>query len=152
MRFVEGCLACRTNKGIVKPPGGPILEGKYWRLEHTLLPTVPGWLILKSRSHVISLAQMPRNAMVELADMLYLAEAAIVEVVRPERVYVVRFGDVVEHFHFHLLPRRADMAMPGANGAEIFSAVARTPAWHGTADEVDRACSAIRAVIAERAE
>jgi|GEM_PF-4924933 len=146
--FDENCLACKTNAGIVKPPGGAILMTDSWRLEHALLPAVAGRLILKASSH--REGDSTRSMSLEGADIRWLAICAIKAVVRPVRVYEASFCEDVAHAHYHLLPRMEYMSSVGGGdgaGIRIFEAMNRRSDWHASSETIEETVEAIRAHI-----
>ena len=107
---VQGCSACAEVAGRVSAPGGVILDNGVWFLSHhTGRYTDPGELILKTRRHCESLAELTPEEAAALGPFLNAAVLALEKVVVVERVYAVSFNERLRHVHFLLLPRTADM-------------------------------------------
>ncbi|HJR16823.1 MAG TPA: hypothetical protein VJ808_08210 [Gemmatimonadales bacterium] len=107
---VQGCSACAEVAGRVSAPGGVILDNGVWFLSHhTGRYTDPGELILKTRRHCESLAELTPEEAAALGPFLNAAVLALEKVVVVERVYAVSFNERLRHVHFLLLPRMADM-------------------------------------------
>jgi len=64
--------------------------------------------------HVARLDQLTRDEWSRLAGDLYLAEQAIVRVLRPDHINVESLGNVVPHLHWHIIPRYLDDPSWGA--------------------------------------
>lgn len=104
------CLRCAQIEGRQPTPGGVIYDDGLWHVtQHPSEYTDPGELILATRRHCESLAQLTREEAAALGPLLRAAVAVVEEVVRPERVYVAAHGERVRHVHFFLLPRTRDL-------------------------------------------
>ena len=55
--------------------------------------------------HVARLDELTADEWTRLAGDLYLAEQAIVRVLRPDHINVESLGNVVPHLHWHIIPR-----------------------------------------------
>jgi diadenosine tetraphosphate (Ap4A) HIT family hydrolase len=105
-----GCSACAELAGQITAPGGPIFDNGLWFVSHhTGAFTDPGELIVKTRRHCESLAELTREEAESLGPVLHSAVRALELVVPAERIYAVSFNERVRHLHFLLLPRTADM-------------------------------------------
>jgi diadenosine tetraphosphate (Ap4A) HIT family hydrolase len=105
-----GCAACAEVAGQVSAPGGVILDDGLWFVSHHTGPfTDPGELIVKTRRHCESLAQLTPAESKALGPILQTAVAALERAVVAERIYAVSFNERLRHVHFLLLPRTADM-------------------------------------------
>lgn len=106
----DGCSACDEIAGHTQAPGGVIYDDGLWFVSHhTGRFTDPGELILKTRRHCESLAELTEAEANALGRILKEAVAALDVVVVAERIYAVSFNERVRHLHFLLLPRTADM-------------------------------------------
>lgn len=104
------CSACAEIAGEITAPGGVILDDGLWFVSHHTGPfTDPGELIVKTRRHCESLAELTRAEAGALGPVLWTAVQALERVVTAERIYAVSFNERVRHVHFLLLPRTADM-------------------------------------------
>ncbi len=66
---------------------------------------VPGYVIVESKAECTALADYNEEQTVDLAQCLANAEALVQEVVAPERIYVMKFGEQNPRIHFHVFPR-----------------------------------------------
>jgi diadenosine tetraphosphate (Ap4A) HIT family hydrolase len=106
----SGCSACAEVAGEVSAPGNVILDDGLWFVSHHTGPyTDPGELIVKTRRHCESLAELTPAEAAALGPLLRAAVAALEQVIDAERIYAVSFNERVRHVHFLLLPRTAAM-------------------------------------------
>lgn len=104
------CGACAEIAGEVLAPGGVILDDGLWYISHHTGPyTDPGELILKTRRHCESLAELTLEEAQALGPLLRAVVGALERVVVAERIYAVSFNERIRHLHFLLLPRTSDM-------------------------------------------
>ncbi len=105
-----GCTACAEVAGHVQAPGGVIVDDGLWYVSHHTGPfTDPGELIVKTRRHCESLAELTRAEADALGPILRAGVRALERVVVAERIYAVSFNERIRHVHFLLLPRTAGM-------------------------------------------
>jgi diadenosine tetraphosphate (Ap4A) HIT family hydrolase len=84
-------------------------DGLWFVSHHTGAFTDPGELIVKTRRHCESLAELTPAEADSLGPVLRAAVAALDGVVVAERIYAVSFNERLRHLHFLLLPRTAAM-------------------------------------------
>lgn len=104
------CSACAEVAGDVLAPGGVIVDDGLWYISHhTGAYTDPGELIVKTRRHCESLAELTPEEAQALGPLLRAAVGTLERVVAAERIYAVSFNERMRHVHFLLLPRTAAM-------------------------------------------
>jgi diadenosine tetraphosphate (Ap4A) HIT family hydrolase len=104
------CSACAEISGEISAPGGIVFDNGLWFVSHhTGAYTDPGELIVKTRRHCESLAELTREEAESLGPLLRVAIQALERVVVAERIYAVSFNERIRHVHFLLLPRTKDM-------------------------------------------
>lgn len=104
------CSACAEVAGELSAPGGIIFDDKLWFVSHhSGRFTDPGELIVKTRRHCESLAQLTREEAEALGPLLRSAVQALERVTAAERIYAVSFNERLRHVHFLLLPRTKAM-------------------------------------------
>lgn len=84
-----------------------IFEGEHWRAVQASDYRLPGYLIVESKHEVRELDALSEQATRELWTSLARAERIVRALVAPERVYTLRFGELVPRLHFHVIPRTA---------------------------------------------
>jgi diadenosine tetraphosphate (Ap4A) HIT family hydrolase len=84
-------------------------DGLWFVSHHTGAFSDPGELIVKTRRHCESLAELTPAESDSLGPVLRTAVAALDRVVVAERIYAVSFNERLRHLHFLLLPRTAAM-------------------------------------------
>ena len=104
------CPACAEMAGEMSAPGGVVFENALWFVSHHTGPyTDPGELIVKTRRHCESLAELTPAEGESLGPVLRSAVQALERVVLPERIYIMSFNEQLRHVHFLLLPRTRNM-------------------------------------------
>ncbi len=104
------CAACAEVAGELTAPGGIVYDDGLWFVSHHTGPyTDPGELILKTRRHCESLAELTPEEGQSLGPVLRSAVRALERVVVAERIYAVSFNERLRHVHFLLPPRTAAM-------------------------------------------
>ena len=104
MPSIEGSSRSMSNN--FEPPEHlAILRTEHWVLNHRADSTLPGYLMLGSRAHTHDLSMMRMEALLELGALLARAQAALNTILKPEHLYIGRYGHMAGHaFHFHLIP------------------------------------------------
>lgn len=117
------CLTCQILRGELNPPGGIILQTKYWSCDHAYDIPLPGFLFLKANRHVESVASLNENEANEFGSVLLKITKAMDKILGPERIYVLRYGEVIRHVHFWLLPRTKEVMKNCGKGPESVRAI-----------------------------
>ena len=108
--YVSGCMSCDILAGKRAPPGGVIYEDEYWHVDSVVSPVLwRGFLIVKLKRHCEHLAELTPEEAAALGPILQRTCRALMEVLKPAKVYVCSFGDGVKHIHFWVLPRPPEM-------------------------------------------
>ena len=105
----ESCVGCEVAAGTRTVPGGVLLREDGFVL-HALADPSPlrGWLVLTSERHVRAWYDLPPAEAAALGPLAARVMAAQRAVLGAEHVYAFAIGDVLPHFHLHLVPRYAD--------------------------------------------
>jgi len=104
----ESCIACQIVSGSRPAPGGILLrEGGL--VLHALADPSPlrGWVVLTSEAHARAWADLDPGTLAALGPLAARVMAAQRAALAAEHVYAFAIGDVVKHFHLHLVPRFA---------------------------------------------
>ena len=82
-----------------------VFESEHWTLNHRVDCALPGYLMLAARAPASDLSSLPQKALDELGPLLAAAQRALTAVLKPDHLYVGRFGHTSGYaIHFHLLP------------------------------------------------
>ncbi len=105
----QSCIACEIASGARRTPGGLLLRDGGFVL-HALADPSPlrGWLVLTSERHARAWADLDAAALATLGPLAARVMTAQRTVLGAEHVYAFSIGDLVRHFHLHLVPRYAD--------------------------------------------
>jgi diadenosine tetraphosphate (Ap4A) HIT family hydrolase len=103
------CAACDVASGARVPPGGIVLRERGF-VAHAVLDASPlaGWLVLASERHARAWVDLGAEELAALAPLAARIMAAQRAALGAEHVYAFAIGDVLRHFHLHLVPRFAD--------------------------------------------
>jgi diadenosine tetraphosphate (Ap4A) HIT family hydrolase len=102
----EPCLGCAIVRGEVRPVGGLLARSPGLVLHGVAGPSpVPGWVVLTSERHARALYDLDDTAARELGPFAARVMRAQREALGAEHAYAFAIGDVLRHFHLHLVPR-----------------------------------------------
>jgi diadenosine tetraphosphate (Ap4A) HIT family hydrolase len=142
---LQSCPACRVVAGEVRPTGGIVWRGDGLTVHASLDPCpIPGWLVLTSDRHARALYDLNPAELAALGPAAARVMRAQRTALGAEHVYAFAIGDVLHHFHLHLVPRFADtpsrLCGRGCFDARPGDAL---PTWRlvGAAEAVRRAMS-----------
>jgi diadenosine tetraphosphate (Ap4A) HIT family hydrolase len=142
----ESCEACRILLGRRTPPGGVLLRRAGFVL-HALADPTPlrGWVVLTSERHARGWYDLPEAELAALGPLAARVMQAQRAALGAVHVYALAIGDVVKHFHLHLVPRYADTP-ERLHGRRCFEG---RPDEMLPAPEVERAAHAIAEALRE---
>lgn len=102
------CTACDLIAGRRSVPGGVVWRGGGLALHALDGPCpIPGWLVLTAERHCRALHDLDAEATAQLGPIARQVAVALRNVLGAEHVYAFAIGDVLHHFHLHLVPRYA---------------------------------------------
>lgn len=109
-------MNAKPNCPLCSSDGGAVLwRGSLCRVVLADEPDYPGFLRVILEAHVkemTDLADADRHA---LMDVVFACEAALREVMAPDKINLASLGNVVPHLHWHVIPRHGDDPhFPGA--------------------------------------
>src|SRR5512144_1480180 len=103
------CVACRVTAGDLRPVGGIVWRGGGFTVHGPVDPCpIPGWLVVTSDRHVRALDDLDATELAALAPAAARVMKGQRAALSAEHVYAFAIGDVLRHFHLHLVPRYAD--------------------------------------------
>lgn len=132
-------------------PGGPachycqttdadaLWANKHWRALPRPWSPLPGGVLLISKAHVDTVAELPRDRQAEFGPIAAAIETAIMSLAAAARVHLYRWGDGCAHFHVHFIGRPA--VRPQFAGRNLPFLEGRLP--HASADELTRTATAV---------
>jgi len=121
---MEDCITCNYNKDPSSVPGGRIKEYEYWILEHINEPIpVKGWLVLKTKRHTEGIDGFNINESQELSEILFNLPKIQKQIFDTEQIYICCFTELVNHLHFHLIPRGKNEIRKGTQILDLMSDV-----------------------------
>jgi diadenosine tetraphosphate (Ap4A) HIT family hydrolase len=89
--------------------GGTLLwQDEFCRVIRADEPDYPGFLRVVLSTHAKEMTDLPAADQLTLMRVVFAAEAALREVMRPDKVNLASLGNVVPHLHWHVIPRFAD--------------------------------------------
>lgn len=102
------CTGCRLVRGEATTPGG-ILRREGGFVLHAIADASPlaGWLVLTSERHARAWYDLDDAELSALGPLAARVMAAQRAALGAEHVYAFAIGDVLRHFHLHLVPRYA---------------------------------------------
>lgn len=102
------CIACEIGKGTIIPPGGIIKETENFFIQQDLEVPLKGFLIIGSKKHIKSIAQLSLNEVTELTSLMYKSRLALNKISDINEVVIIQ-EERSNHFHVWLFPRYAWM-------------------------------------------
>jgi diadenosine tetraphosphate (Ap4A) HIT family hydrolase len=103
------CAACAVVGGSSRPAGGVLAEAHGLVVHGVAAPSpIAGWVVITSRVHVRAWWELPAAESAALGPLVTRVMRAQREVLGAPHVYALALGDVLHHFHLHLVPRFAD--------------------------------------------
>jgi diadenosine tetraphosphate (Ap4A) HIT family hydrolase len=125
MRGVYALVLCSPEMDSLE-----IYRSSFYILSQARDYLVPGYLILEALAPAEHFTELPAAADIDLMAVFRKAKQLLMDLLNPERIYFLRFGESNRHFHFHVVPRTVEIARrhcdphpvtPGLNGAQIVS-------------------------------
>lgn len=115
------CYVCGVNAMPDPPRSEVVVDDDHWRVAHAFGTSVPGWLVVVPRRHVVALSELTAEEAAQLGPLLVRLTEALQEVLGCEKTYVALFAEAegFSHVHFHVVPRMADLD-PSRRGPSVF--------------------------------
>lgn len=111
---VPGCPICEKLAVLdTLPASENVWLTEHWSVVHAFNTSLEGWLVLNSRTHALSYADLSDGAVAQLGLVQKRTTQALQAVVGAERAYVVSFSEQgahgdYRHLHVHVIPRMPD--------------------------------------------
>jgi diadenosine tetraphosphate (Ap4A) HIT family hydrolase len=106
---MTACPLCAT------PAGTVLWQDNFCRIVLADEPDYPGFLRVILNAHVKEMTDLPVADRQAVMRVVFAAEAALREVMAPDKVNLASLGNLVPHLHWHVIPRFAgDPHFPGS--------------------------------------
>ncbi|HUK71664.1 MAG TPA: HIT family protein [Streptosporangiaceae bacterium] len=125
------CFSCVRNARRDLPPREQVHIGPRWRVAHAFGTSLPGWLVVLPRRHLIALDELTAGEAADLGPLLSAVTGALREVVGCTKTYVALFAEAAgfQHLHIHVVPRQPGLDAD-LRGPRIFGLLGGDPAGH----------------------
>ncbi|MGX7678732.1 HIT family protein [Jatrophihabitans sp. DSM 45814] len=116
------CHICRKQDGLktgsplldAPIPGGYIVEGKHFLVEHApLQESSAGTVIVVARRHLLDFGDMEPAESAEFVSLLHRLVPAVEVATGVERVYYLALMERSAHFHLWLVPKKNEGELQG---------------------------------------
>ena len=96
---MNACVFCNSD-------GGEVLwRGELCRIVLAVEPDYPGFLRVVLNAHVKEMTDLAASDRVEIMRVVFAAETALRQVMRPDKINLATLGNKVPHVHWHVIPR-----------------------------------------------
>ena len=99
-----GCLGCDLRIGKLSG-AGVVLSSKYFEVEQDTEIPIPGFMILSSKRHLISVDDFTKAEQIDFVGTLVKVRQAMRKVLKIKVVYFFQNEDTDSHFHVWIFPR-----------------------------------------------
>ena len=99
---MSNCVFCTSDGGEV------IWRSDLCRVVVAVEPDYPGFLRVVLNAHVKEMTDLAASDRVEIMRVVFAAEAALRQVMRPDKINLATLGNRVTHIHWHVIPRYTD--------------------------------------------
>jgi len=109
--MAEDCIFCKIAKGEV--PAEKIYEGENFFIINDVNPVSEGHCLIISKEHYETIFDLPSEFGKELIEVVQLHAKRLIDEGKAEGINIVNnvkeaAGQIVNHFHFHIVPRKKD--------------------------------------------
>jgi diadenosine tetraphosphate (Ap4A) HIT family hydrolase len=89
--------------------GGEVLwQDDFCRIVSVADPDYPGFCRVVLRRHVKEMTDLPGAERARFMDAVFATEAALRELMHPDKVNLASLGNITQHLHWHVIPRYRD--------------------------------------------
>ncbi len=96
------CVFCNSDGGEV------VWRNALCRVVFAGEPDYPGFMRVVLNAHVKEMTDLAATDRAEIMRVVFAVEAAIRQVMRPDKINVANLGNKVPHVHWHVVPRYID--------------------------------------------
>jgi diadenosine tetraphosphate (Ap4A) HIT family hydrolase len=147
--LADDCFSCSLEATSDLPPRERVVVTDHWRVAHAFDTSLPGWLVIAPRRHLLDLAELHPDAAAELGPLLTDLTRALQRTTGCVKTYVILLAEAegFAHLHFHVVPRMPDQPAD-ERGPRIFARLGRPEAERVPAPERDRLAGVIHEAMA----
>lgn len=99
---MKRCVFCSTD-------GGEVLwRNDLCRVVLAVEPDYPGFLRVVLNAHIKEMTDLAASDRVDVMRVVFAAETALRQVMRPDKINLATLGNKVPHVHWHVIPRYLD--------------------------------------------
>lgn len=104
------CELLRARDAGDRPLWDNIYRTAYWDVVHCNSTSLPGWMVLVVRRHIVAIADLTEAEAIELGRLQRWVSMALQQALGCTKTYVVQFAEHPQHphVHFHIIPIMAD--------------------------------------------
>ena len=108
---VDGCIFCKIVDGQI--PAAKVYEDQKVLAFLDIGPVSEGHILVIHKQHTLSVAQTNPQILKDIAGVLPMLASAVQKAMNADGYNVlcnngIAAGQVVEHLHFHIIPRKTD--------------------------------------------
>ncbi len=104
MQSKQPCPICQRQKN-----SPAIFESEDWLVRHSSETNIVGYVLIEAKRHFLDMAEATPAECASYGEILQRVTKGIRRLVPAERVYTFTLGEVVPHFHVHVIPRTSQM-------------------------------------------
>ena len=90
------CPLCKKDKEI-------IFEDNFLRI--ILVDEIPGYLRVITQKHIKEFSELSDKEAIKLTLVIKKLEKKLIEILKPDKINIASFGNMVPHLHIHIIPR-----------------------------------------------
>jgi diadenosine tetraphosphate (Ap4A) HIT family hydrolase len=102
--FCEIAMACE----LCDTPGNTLWQDELCRVILVDNAHYPGFCRVILNRHVKEMTDLPLQERQRMMEVVFATEAAVRDVVQPDKINLASLGNMVPHVHWHVIPRFAD--------------------------------------------
>lgn len=145
------CLACQNNSKPDLPARERIYLDQRWRVAHAFGTSLPGWLVVLPRRHILALDELTSAEAAGLGPLLHDLTAALRQVTGCVKTYLALFAESegFGHLHVHVIPRLPSQPAE-MRGPRVFACLSKDPAEQVSADAMDQLGTSLATALTQQ--
>jgi histidine triad (HIT) family protein len=104
MQSKQPCPICERQKN-----SPAIFGNEDWLVRHSAETNIVGYVLIEAKRHFLDMAEATKSECASYGEILQRVTKGIRRMVPAERVYTFTLGEVVPHYHVHVIPRTIQM-------------------------------------------